>query len=57
MLLSSGAAVVFPQVIALFAMAHSRAANIYLCSRAVNLLRPPDMGVPESHQASQLGFR
>lgn len=51
--LSVSLTIALAQVIALFAMAHSRAANIYLCSRAVNLLRPPDMGVPESHQASR----
>lgn len=38
------------QVILLFALALSRACNIWLCSRAVNLLRPPEMKVPDSHQ-------
>ena len=38
------------QVILLFALAISRACNIWLCSRAVNLLRPPEMSVPDSHQ-------
>mmetsp|Transcript_20725 Transcript_20725/g.62446 ORF Transcript_20725/g.62446 Transcript_20725/m.62446 type:complete len:788 (+) Transcript_20725:333-2696(+) len=37
-------------VIALAALAHSRLANIWLCSKSVNLLRPPEMAVPLSHQ-------
>lgn len=44
-----------PQVIALFALALSRGANIWLCSRAINLLRPPEMSVPESHQVYMQG--
>lgn len=38
------------QVIAVFALAHSRFANIWVCSRAINLLRHPETHVPETHQ-------
>lgn len=37
-------------VVALIAIAHSRAANIWACSKAVGLLRPPDMKIPHAHQ-------
>ena len=37
-------------MIALFALAHSRFANIWVCTRVVNLLRHPEMHVPEKHE-------
>ena len=38
------------QLVALFGLAWSRAANIYPCAWLVNVLRPPEMGIPSSHQ-------
>lgn len=38
------------QIFALIALAHSRAANIYPCAKLINLLRPAELRIPESHK-------